>query len=124
MYKVSGVCPVCGGSMIVTRLRCENCGTAIEGNFELGRLYRLSPEQVRFVETFIRCEGKLNRVQELLGISYPTARSRLLEVIKALGYEVREEPIITPEKRRAILDELAQGRISVEEAVRKLKGEG
>ena len=124
MYKVSGVCPVCGGSMIVTRLRCENCGTAIEGDFELGRLYRLTPEQIHFVETFIRCEGKLNRVQELLGISYPTARSRLLEVIKALGYEVKEEPVITPEKRRAILDELAQGKISVEEAVRRLKGEG
>lgn len=124
MNRVFGTCPVCGGQMFVTRLRCNNCGTSIEGRFELGRLYRLNPEQIHFVETFIRCEGKLNRVQELLGISYPTARSRLLEVIKALGYEVAEEPGVSPEDRKAVLDELAQGKISVEEAIKKLKGEG
>ncbi|HDN80114.1 MAG: hypothetical protein DRI61_06720 [Chloroflexi bacterium] len=123
MNRVLGTCPICGGYMFVTRLRCNNCGTTLEGRFELGRLYRLTPEQIHFVETFIRCEGKLNRVQELLGISYPTARSRLLEIIKALGYEVEEEPLISPEKRKAVLDELAQGKISVDEAIRKLRGE-
>ena len=124
MNKVLGTCPVCGGHMFVTRLRCNNCGTSVEGRFELGRLYRLSPEQIHFVETFLRCEGKLNRVQELLGISYPTARNRLLEVIKALGYEVVEEPVVSSETRKAVLDELAQGKISVEEAIKKLRGEG
>lgn len=124
MRRVIGNCPVCGTQMVVTALNCPGCGTVMEGKFDLGRIYRLSPEQLQFVEIFLRCEGKLNRVQEMLGISYPTARTRLLEVIKALGYEVKEEPQITPEERKAILDELAQGKITVEEAIRRLRGEG
>ena len=119
--KMPARCPLCGGALSATRLRCLDCGTAFEGDFEVSPLLRLSDEQMRFVETFLRCEGKLNRVQEVLGISYPTARSRLLDVIKALGYEV-EEPSPGPEERKAILDELARGRITVDEAIKRLKG--
>jgi hypothetical protein len=95
----------------------------LEGHFDLGRFYRLDREQLHFVETFIRCEGKLNRVQEELGMSYPTARSRLHDAIRALGYEVNEEPTITPEERRSILENLATGKISSEEAVQLLQGD-
>jgi hypothetical protein len=77
-----------------------------------------------FVETFIRCEGKLTRVQEELGMSYPTVRSRLTEVIRALGYEVSEtKPEVSPKERRLILEQLASGEISSEEAVNLLQGD-
>jgi hypothetical protein len=77
-----------------------------------------------FVETFIRCEGKLTRVQEELGMSYPTARARLTEAIQALGYEVSESKSeISPEDRREILEQLAAGDISSEEAVSLLQGD-
>ncbi len=99
MKKVIGNCPVCGAQMMAKVLHCPSCGTIMEGNFELGRLSRLSPEQVQFVEIFLRCEGKLNRVQKMLGISYPTAKAQLLGVIKALGYEVEEEAQVTTEDR-------------------------
>jgi hypothetical protein len=123
MYPVIGKCPVCGDALSVSRLHCRACDTAVEGQFSLGRFYRLAPEQLTFVETFIRCEGKLNRVQEELGMSYPTARARLIGVIRALGYEVREEEEPAPsEARRAILEKLAVGAISSEEAVGLLKG--
>jgi len=77
----------------------------VEGAFELPRLARLSPGHQQFVELFIRSEGKLNRVQESMGISYPTARAQLHEVIRALGYEPsspddgKSQPV-TPERRR------------------------
>ncbi len=124
MYPVIGKCPVCGEPLSVTRLYCRACNSAIEGHFTLGRFYRLSAEQMVFVETFIRCEGKLNRVQEELGISYPTARSRLLEVIRALGYEVEERGSsrISAEERQAILERLARGEISSDEAIALLRG--
>jgi hypothetical protein len=123
MYTVLGQCPVCGEELTVRRLHCRSCDTALEGHFDLGRFYRLDREQLHFVETFIRCEGKLNRVQEELGMSYPTVRSRLHDAIRALGYEVNEEPTITPEERRGILENLATGKISSEEAVQLLQGE-
>jgi hypothetical protein len=123
MYPVIGKCPVCGDSLIVTRLHCRNCDSALEGQFSLGRFYQLSPQQLAFVETFIRCEGKLTRLQEELNMSYPTARGRLTDVIRALGYEVREEPEPVPaEERKTILERLASGEITSEDAVHLLKG--
>lgn len=124
MYPVVGRCPMCGDTMAVTRLHCRSCDTALEGQFSLGRFYQLSPDQLAFVETFIRCEGKLTRLQQDLGISYPTARARLTAVIRALGYEVqgRAEPV-SVEERKAILEQLAGGEISSEEAVELLKGQ-
>ncbi|MDX9830071.1 MAG: DUF2089 domain-containing protein [Anaerolineaceae bacterium] len=123
MFPVIGKCPVCGETMTVTRLHCRTCDSALEGQFSLGRFYRLSPQQLAFIETFIRCEGKLTRVQEELNISYPTARARLTEVIRALGYEVDEEAeAIAPAERKSILEKLAAGAISSEQAVELLKG--
>jgi hypothetical protein len=81
----------------------------------------LTPEQRHFVEIFIRCEGKLNRVQEELDLSYPTVRSRLEEVIRAMGYEVGE-PEKTPDQRRQeILEQLARREISADEALQLMQ---
>jgi hypothetical protein len=108
--------------MTVVRLHCRTCDSALDGQFSLGRFYRLSPQQLAFVETFIRCEGKLNRVQEELNISYPTARARLTDVIRGLGYEVNEEvEAVAPAERKSILERLASGQISSEQAVELLK---
>jgi len=123
MYPVIGKCPVCGDTLSVTRLHCRACDSTLEGQFSLGRFYQLSPEQLAFVETFIRCEGKLTRLQDELSMSYPAARARLTEIIRALGYEVRdEESSVLAEKRKSILEQLAAGQISSEEAVELLRG--
>src|SRR5512136_1653843 len=124
MYPVIGRCPVCQQPLEVTRLYCRQCDTAVEGHFGLGRFYELSPEQLSFVETFVRCQGKLNRVQDELSLSYPTVRSRLYDVIKAWGYEVDEEetPPVTAETRQAVLAALSAGQITAEEAARRLRG--
>ena len=125
MNPLLGTCPVCGESLEVTRLHCRNCDTTIEGHFNTGAFDRLSPEQLVFAETFIRNEGKLNRMEKELGLSYPTLRSRLNDLIRAMGYEVgQEEPsaAISDEERRLILDELATGKLTSEEAVQRLQG--
>ncbi len=92
----------------------------------VGAFDRLSAEQLAFAETFIRCEGKLNRMEKELSLSYPTLRARLNELIRAMGYEVgQEEPVgVTEEERRRILDDLAAGRLTSEAAVRALQGAG
>ena len=125
MNPLLGACPVCGESLEVTRLHCRNCDTTIEGHFNTVAFDRLSPEQLVFAETFIRNEGKLNRMEKELGLSYPTLRSRLNDLIRAMGYEVgQEEPpaAISDEERRQILDDLATGKVTSEEAVQRLQG--
>ena len=118
-------CPVCDGELTVTRLRCETCDTVIEGRFTNTAFAGLTSEQLDFIETFVRCEGKLTRVQEEMALSYPTIRNRLQEVIRALGYEPdKDEPTeISDEKRLSVLEELDSGKISAEEAMRLLHGE-
>jgi hypothetical protein len=118
-------CPICQSELTVVRLHCSSCDTSIEGNFASGQFSNLTPEQLEFVFTFVRCEGKINRVEQELGVSYPTIRNRLNEVIRTLGFEPgREEPVeITQERRNSILEDLSAGKITAEEATRLLRGE-
>jgi hypothetical protein len=115
-------CPVCGDPLAVTRLHCRKCDTTVEGHFEVGRLGRLNPEQVSFVEAFVRCEGKLNRMEREVGLSYPTLRARLTEIIRQMGFVVGAEAAVSDEERHRVLDELAAGKITSEEAMRALEG--
>ena len=121
MNRIVGTCPVCGDEMRVVRLRCRGCDTALDGNFELSRFLRLTPEQLYFVETFLRNRGKIKDVEEELGISYPTVVARLNEVIAALGYEAQHDGEDAQEARRTILDELSEGRIDAAEAAKRLR---
>ncbi len=148
-FEIDGSCPVCGGEMLVSRLSCTQCGSALEGAFHLhaplagrrtpsgplstrsgrpddetrfGRLARLDAAQLDFVEAFLRCRGVIKNVEDMLGISYPTVKARLADVLDALGFGPEEE---LPDgdrrrERREILADLAAGRISTEEAHRLL----
>jgi hypothetical protein len=111
--------------MMVTRLRCPTCETAVEGSFEIGKFARLSREQLEFIETFIKCRGNIKEVERELGISYPTVRGRLDNVIEALGYKVEHVPDEAAAQRLArrkeILDSLNKGEITSEEALKLLK---
>ena len=125
MKTALGKCPVCDGELTVTRLHCNTCDTVIEGRFANGAFAGLAPEQLDFIEAFVRCEGKMNRLEDELALSYPTLRNRLQEVIRALGYEPGKEEStdVSDEKRRNILEELDSGKISAEDAMRLLNGE-
>jgi hypothetical protein len=126
MKPVLTQCPVCKGELTVTRLYCPSCDTTIEGRFVAGSFAYLTPEQLKFVEMFVRCEGKINRMEDEMGLSYPTIRNRLHEIIRAMGYEPgKDEPAeaVSEERRRQILEDLDAGRITAEQAMRILSGE-
>jgi hypothetical protein len=117
--------PFDGGEIVVTRFYCPGSDTTVEGRFAIAAPFQqLSPEQLYFVETFLRCEGKLSRMEGELNLSYPTLRSRLHDIIRALGYEPgKEEPaVVSEERRRTILSDLDAGRISFDDAMSTLQG--
>ncbi|NWG07764.1 MAG: DUF2089 domain-containing protein [Chloroflexi bacterium] len=125
MYAAPSHCPVCRSELEVSRLHCPSCDTTIDGRFTGGPFAHLTAEHLDFIVTFVRCEGKINRMEQELGLSYPTIRNRLHEVIRTLGFEPgKDEPIeITAEKRNAVLESLNAGKISADEAMRLLRGE-
>ena len=103
--------------MLIERMRCAACSTAVEGHFELEWHSQLSREQLAFVKVFVGCRGKIKDVEQALGISYPTVVSRLDEVVARLV------PPAEPRRARRlkILEQLAAGRIELEEAERLLR---
>ncbi len=111
--------PISGGELIVTRLESPSTGIVIEGRFSLGWIGRLSPEQLTFVELLVKNRGNIQRLAAELDIAYNTARARLDEIVTLLGGAPEHESRID---RRQILDRLAAREISVEEALRLLKG--
>lgn len=126
MQKLPEKCPICKSDILVTRFFCTQCDSSVEGHFEpySGPLADLTDEQINFVLTFIRCEGRFNRMEDELNLSYPTLRNRLYDVIRALGFEPGkdEAPTLTTEDKRRILDELEEGKITPLQAQQLLQG--
>lgn len=118
-YKVLSRCPVCSSKLKIIRLKCSNCGTVIENEFELSNLSYLSGEQLKFIEIFIKCRGNIKEVEKELGISYPTVRAKLDEVVAALGYTVTRQKDLPDSKE--IIDMLENDEITAEQAINMLK---
>jgi hypothetical protein len=104
-------------------LECDTCGTAVTGHYGASRFARLTPDQLTFLEAFLRARGNIRRVERELGISYPTVRSRLNAVLAALGIAVgtEEDDEARARRRKEILDQLEAGSLAPEEAARLLR---
>lgn len=118
--EVLGKCPVCGNNTAVTRISCDECGTVIEGQFQLCKFCRLSTEQKQFLEAFVKCRGNIKEVEKELGVSYPTVKNKLEDLAGALGYKTQPEAADAGRKKE-VLDRLNSGEITVEDAVELLK---
>jgi hypothetical protein len=79
----------------------------------------MGPEHRDFPLTFLRCRGNIKDVERALGISYPTVRNRLEEVLARLGDGPPPPP--SAGERLAILEDLRDGRITQEEALERLR---
>jgi hypothetical protein len=142
---VISTCPVCQGELLISRLHCRSCGTALEGEFGVGRFGRLTKEQLGLLESFLRARGNLKEMERELGISYPTVRARVDALVRALGLADGSEPLADAEEadepmadavaseadadmaaaaaaeRRAILERLSRREIGADEAATALR---
>ncbi|MFY3790632.1 DUF2089 domain-containing protein [Ureibacillus sp. MALMAid1270] len=119
-YQVITTCPVCSETLKITKLQCTHCHTTIENEFELSKLASLSKDQLHFVEVFLASRGSIKEVEKELGISYPTVRGKLNDIISALGYEQKKKNEVDEKK---IVTMLENGEITAEEAIKLLKDE-
>lgn len=108
-------CVKCGQEMDVVRLKCSACDLALEGKLALPPLAKLSAEDQRFVIAFVRVHGNIKKMEELFAISYPTVKNRLNAIARKL-----DETFKAPDDRSAVLDRLARGEITVDEALKLL----
>ena len=135
-HDVISTCPVCSGELAVTRLHCGSCGTTLEGDFSVGRFGRLSRDQLALLESFLRSRGNLRDMERELGISYPTVRSRVEQLVRSLGFGPRGDDEAADETtagtadaapaatRQDILERLARHEIGAEEAAAAIRALG
>ena len=140
MYRAPHKCCICGEKLTVSRLSCAHCGTSMEGSFTGCRFCSLSPEEELFLLTFLKNRGSIKDVERELGISYPTVRAALDNLIASLGLDSAPTPSETPAEtpseparkgrradpdtakaRKDILKMLSEHRITADEAAKKLK---
>ena len=80
-------CPLCSGELEVTAIHCMQCDVQMHGQFTIAPYRNLDAEQIRFLETFLRCRGVIRDMEAALGISYPTVRARLDALLASLGFD-------------------------------------
>lgn len=122
-YPVPNPCPVCLHPVQITEVYCKHCDTTVRGHFNTHAFHRLSREQLEFVEVFVKCRGNIKEVERELGISYPTVRNRLEQVIAAMGYPAQQLNPEESKRRKEILERLNRGEITTEEALKTLNEE-
>jgi hypothetical protein len=120
MTRLPGECPMCHAELIVRSLACPACGIKIEGDFAPPKILSLTNEQLEFIMVFLRARGNIREVERELGVSYPTVRGRLDEIVSRLGIETEGRKELNSSD---VLIALESGELSVEEALRRLKGE-
>src|SRR6266700_4216013 len=104
--------------MAVERVRLAETSTAIEGSWELPSLARLSAEDQVFVTAFVRSHGSIKEMEQVFGVSYPTIKARLNRIAGSLEF-VETDP---GPGREEVLERLARGEITADQAVAELEG--
>lgn len=115
MDVAKSVCPDCNKPLKIARMTCTSCSLAVEGDFEVSPLGKLSVEDQAFVIAFVRHHGSIKKMESLFGISYPTVKNRLNAISAALDRNFQ-----APSPNAYVLEQLSRGELSVDEALERL----
>jgi hypothetical protein len=106
-----------GAELVVERVRIPEKQIAVEGQFTLPQLARLSLDDQVFVTAFLRSHGSIKEMEKTFGVSYPTIKARLNRIGSQLDFiETNPAP-----SRTEVLDRLNSGDISAADAIRALE---
>ncbi len=78
-------CPSCASLLSVKSLICDKCQTEVTGNYSLPLLASLSQQEQDFVVAFVKSSGSLKIMAQQLGLSYPTVRNLLDDLISKIS---------------------------------------
>jgi len=120
-----------GKPVVVERVRLNGNRIAIEGEFELPPLARLTYEDQVFVMAFVRCEGTIKEMEKAFGVSYPTIKARLgkitaqMQFAEVLPLTIMTEPGPAPAAgkkatKESVIAALEKGEITAAEAIERL----
>ena len=88
--RIPNICPSCESRLRVSELVCENCETKVSGNFSLPVFMQLTPKEQEFVLQFFLYSGSLKEMAKQVGVSYPTLRNQLDDMIEKINQLQKE----------------------------------
>jgi hypothetical protein len=119
-------CPITGGELYVSELTCEESGVVIRGKFRIPEQAALDEDKQAFLKVFLRARGVISTVEKELGVSYPTVRARLDGLLSELNLAPIKEDLRKKQKdaerKRQVLKDLEDGKLTPEQAKKKLRG--
>jgi hypothetical protein len=107
-----------GTQVVVERVRMVDSDIAIEGQFELPTLARLTAEDQVFVMAFVKSDGSIKEMEHIFGVSYPTIKGRLSRI--AGQFKMVEAVTPAGPKKEEVLASLERGEITAAEAIERL----
>lgn len=115
MAVLKSNCPYCETAMTPTAMECPICRVEIRGTFRAGVFDMLTPEERELLEEYLLAEFNLKKLSERTQMGYMALRNRVDRLIahyrELLGNE---------DKKKHILDRLAKGDLTVDEAVERM----
>jgi hypothetical protein len=119
-YATPTRCPTCHSRLHVNGLRCDTCETEVRGHFGTCEFCSLDDDQRGLLRVFLASRGNAKELERHLGVSYPTARARLDDLLAALDIVPTPSPAPKPQSRRQVIAALAQGDLDVDAALARL----
>lgn len=122
MRKIIETCPTCNSrGLTITEVTCDACGTQVRSRYRPCPFCALNDEEQTFLLLFVRSRGNLKDVEKTLGVSYPTVRAKLDEIVDRLTPAAQPEAA-PARSRKAVLELVHGGRLSAAEALVLLQG--
>lgn len=117
-------CISCKGALEIRELYCPDCEITVRGKFPFearGPFARLNDDQMAFLYLFVTSRGNMSDVERSLGVSYPTVRAKLDDLIAALSdTEAAQATASQPVNRDEVFERVSRGELDVDEAMRLL----
>ena len=131
MRKLIEACPTCDSAKLsITEVTCDACGTQVRSRYSRCPFCSLTEDQQTFLLLFVRSRGNLKDLEKTLGVSYPTVRAKLDEIVERLAPPALTPtpapvsvPATLPDPRQAVLARVQAGELSPTEALAWLSRE-
>ena len=99
--------------MVIGELKCPKCDLRVKKDLLPCEFCQLHEDDYEFLKIFLRTQGRITEIEKILGVSYPTIKQKIENLLAKLD--------LSPIGEKDPLDALEKGEISVDEVVAILK---
>ena len=82
--KLPIICPSCESALNVSQMKCSQCSTEVNGNYDLPLFLKLNRDDQDFILEFLLTSGSIKEMAKQAELSYPTMRNKMDDLISKI----------------------------------------